>query len=847
MCQASSFFFRWIIRNNLVAVFCVSGAVMFATPMPTLAAAKAIDHTSCKAAKPIKGLVGTAYMFILRTSSGKHELGLVSCSAVGAPAKGHRFTLYDLNGGALQSGDQVAIRGPHGRLLGVPSVGKVSANRIRVGKPETFTIHRVGETVSTKGSKTTTTYSLLDRTTVKENFLIALKTKNGRFLSAENKGGGKVVGKKTLGAAEVFTVKRLTNAAIKGGVGSIADLVAKTLMEKILGRKENATEENQAHIHPAECRKELSKEEVPEEVEKAEAARNKSKNEKEKKSQGKSILMSLFDVISGPRACGKVSIAITYPGSGLGIEAFYTREKPTVLPVWHIAMLADSNTLRTLGIEKLIPELKTLIGVPKVKSLVVVISEDQGVKNLSELNTTVGSYLKEFEKNIKVPTIFGTKKHLLGSVQLEQGVNLFVEFENPTKGALATVSKRMFPGIEKSKETWRISGVVGSKLFRKMLNMTSSIKGSDADEFDKKKAFHLQVWTPGFTPYPFPALKRKDAFHMELEKAMFRVDLSKSKKGGTVSGSIEVEANSFADYWLLGKHFPVTSQGTLSFTGNVVKGKLQGVYTPKKGEDPLGFLPGFHVSKLMFGGGAGLEMMEADKKTNTKESQKGTMMFTVGSQIGIDGYKDVATAFRIAIAKQGSKFKLEGISLALQGEGDEGKLKLSTLPLLKKIPFINEWTLEKAVVGIQPKKGGPDYYLTGGGTWARNNIGGKAAIVKKKLKGREEMFLFMRANDFNFTDLMSKKMDKTVRGALASLKTPRVMFILSTAKGTAKATARDDVGTLKMTDLPPELVPMFDEIVSEANDVVPIYGGGVTLIAALDFNEAEDKLIKSAV
>ena len=321
---------------------------------------------------------------------------------------------------------------------------------------------------------------------------------------------------------------------------------------------------------------------------------------------------------------------------------------------------------------------------------------------------------------------------------------------------------------------------------------------------------------------------------MDLNQAMFLIDLSKSKTGGKTSRTLNLMTKTWAEYWLLGKHYPVVSDGTLTVASGKLKGQLVGVYTPTKKEDPLGFVTGIHASKLMFDGGARYE--------SKKGGKKGTLMFKVGSQVGIDGFKDIATAFEIEIEASGKKVKLADMRVALHGEDDESKLKLSTLPLVSKVPFVNEWTLEKPVLGIAPTKGVPDFYISGGGTWTRTNLGGKTAIVKMKFNGRPEIFVFMRADDFNFTSLMPKNMDKTVKGAITALKTPRSMLILSTAKGKVK-----ELGELKVTDLPPALVPMFDGLVSEANGMVPVYGDGITLVTVLDFSEAEDKLMKDAV
>ena len=799
----------------MVAVLCMSSAVVLGTQTQAVAKATAIDHTTCGEAKPIKGLTGTQYLFRLGTSSGKHELGLVSCDMVGAPAKGHLFTLFNVSGGSVEDGDKVAIQGLHGRLLGVPSAGKLTAGRTKFGKTEVFTIR-----VMTKNVKE-----------VKTKVKIAIETKNGRFLSAKD---GKIRIKKTKkpGKAETFTVTHLASGAIRKGISGIAETLATALMEKILGKP--FSEKAEAKVRPKECAAELEKKKVPDEVQKAQDET--AKTDKQKKNKLAKIIGPLWKLVDKSRACGDLAFGFVIPGTDLGMEMFYTRVKRNAAPVWHIAMMAGPKTLNQLSMVEAIPALKDLFGNPKVDKLVAIFSEDKGEKDLTELNANLGTYLENYQKAILIPGIFQPEKRKLGTVRLDQGVNLFVEVQGATKGMLATASDALFPGVSKSKKPWRMSGVVGSRFMRILLNKISSIKGSDADTFADKKDFRLQVWLPGFTPYPFNLLKNKKAFHMELNEAMFLVDISKSKGGGKTSRTLNLMTKTWAEYWLLGKHYPIVSDGTITVAKDKLKGQLQGVFEPgNKKEDPLGFIPGIHTTKLMFGGGAGYE--------SGKGGKKGTLMYKVGAQVGIDGYKDIATAYAIEIAANGKKVKLADIQVALQGEGDEGKLEMSTLPLVGKIPFVNEWTLEKAVLGIAPTKGVPDFYITGGGTWKRNNLGGKTAILKTKLNGRQETFVFTRTNDFNFTALMPKNMDKTVKGVLTAIKTPRSMLILSTAKGKDE----EELGDLKVTDLPPSLVPMFDELVSETNGMVPVYGDGVTLVTALDFSEAEDALMKETV
>lgn len=120
--------------------------------------------------------------------------GEVRASMTYPPNRFADWILTDVNGGSLESGDQVYIRtGANGQLMCAENGGggRVNANRVSVGGYELFTIHKV----SGGG-------------TIGHNDQIALQASSGHFLCAENGGGlGVVADRLGIGAWETFQLQ----------------------------------------------------------------------------------------------------------------------------------------------------------------------------------------------------------------------------------------------------------------------------------------------------------------------------------------------------------------------------------------------------------------------------------------------------------------------------------------------------------------------------------------------------------------------------------------------------------------------------------------------------------------
>ncbi len=843
-----SFYNSGFLKNFCLVLTITLSAILldYFYPKSTLAAGlKAIDPAQCatpeedrilrpkqKKGKKITGLMGTPYKVRLGTASGQHQLALTGCESIGAPSSaGHDFIFYDLDGGKLEDGNKIAIVGPHGWLVGVTKNKQLRADRFDVNEDTTFIIKRLK--------------------VIEDISRIGIFTELKTYFSAVDKGGDAIIAAATqLGPEETFSIMDLDDISlemsVKGfqkGVKSVGGLVAKAVMEKLFGKP--VADKSEVKVLPEACATELAKQKVSKDTQKE--AKSEPKTPEQKKSKFKKIMSWVWDKIDKARACETISFALQIPGTDLGAEMFYTREDKKSVPVWHVALMAGDKTLNENPLINAIPKLKNLVGDPKLKSLVMVFSEEKGIKDVTDLSAPLRKYLKDHHEEIEIPEIFEDTSHDLQKVRFDQGVNLFAEVESAKKGVLGKVTNLVLPNATQSNEPWRIDGVIGGAFMWKLLNKESSKYKKDLPiAYKDKNQFKIDLWIPGHTPYPFNFLNQRNAFHTEVVKARFEIRVSKDKQATKgeqpekTEYGLDLEIESWNEYWLLGKRFPIKVESPIHIKKDDIEVYLKGVYEPKKHEDPLAFIPGFHVRKLVFGGG--FAKKEIPKKTKDT-SKKSILSFQVGSQVGIEGYQEVATGFQIDLAAQGKKVSLDDIRLQIQGDEDEGRILLDKLPVLKSIPLINEWVLEKGTLGFKPTAGIPDFYITGGATWTRTNMGSKIAIMKKKLNGKDEFFLFSRANDFSLAGLLPAKTPDAVKGIFTALKMPRMLLLLTTAKGKDK----NETGALSIEDMPKPLVPLFDGIVKEADESIPVFGDGITLVSALDFSQAEDKLMKKTL
>jgi hypothetical protein len=143
------------------------------------------------------GDLGTAYTINLQSVDGYYVCtegggGREVVANRTGPGAWETFTLHDVNGGSLESGDAVFIQGPHGQFLCAEGSGgqNVVANRYYPGPWEQFTFVK-----------------LFGTGTIGSGDQIAIQVNNGQYWCAEN-GGGSVVNanRNAIGPWEEFTL-----------------------------------------------------------------------------------------------------------------------------------------------------------------------------------------------------------------------------------------------------------------------------------------------------------------------------------------------------------------------------------------------------------------------------------------------------------------------------------------------------------------------------------------------------------------------------------------------------------------------------------------------------------------
>ncbi len=818
---------------------------------------------------------GLGYEIRLQEFKKKVSIAGTSCLEVGMGDMSSMFTLYDLNGGNLVHDDQVVFRGPNKLLLGFDEKDVFKAERSKYATREVFRVRKVNANGQPLAGK-------IGRN-IKNGDLIALLTHDGRYLGSD----GKILkSSKNLAALkgkvapprsnEMFTVgslikerdkpsyKKLAKTAVKKLAATAATatgkLLANAVISGIMGQAVgdklvplNASSKGKSAsgggtrkkskitFGPEACLKNSSLVMIP--LEDDEVRDNTAKQRANKKTKkgpatgAKKVLQKLMAKLDKLQSCGGLNFTLPIPKTDLIMKAFSTRVPGRELPLWNIALIAGPKTLNDNPLAN-IPALKKITGGLKIDRLLAIVSEDQAKVSFKDLGKDIKKVLKDYQQTTSVSDKFGNTRKTGGfvtdqdGVVLQQGVNLFGSFKLTSGKGLGAMSELILPGSTKSKEPWRFSAIVGMPFIQKLMNKVSNFEKVEAEEYTNKTALKLEMWLPSYTPFPFNLINNKKIFHAEVTKARFVFDLSKNKdKGGKVNPGLGLTAQTWNNYYVLGSSaFPIMGKGEFNFRKGAVSGKFEGAYEVKASQDPLGkLIPGVNLTKLMIGGGIA-QNTKGGKKTKT-------LTFQMGSQLSA-GKEAITSTFDIIIEKEGaSKVKLKEFRISLSGEGEDGKIEIGKMGALGKIPLANELVLEKGIIGITPKKNGtPDFYITGGVTWTRTNMGGKIAIMKTTPKGKskEELFIFVTQNDFSLANLLPNKKSMEVPKALLTLmKMPQTMIMFNTVKG-------DDV-ELAVTDFPAPLQSMFEGFIAGMGDdaVVPIKGDSLSIITALDFSAKE--------
>lgn len=805
--------------------------------------AKAIDPSTCnKGANKKLDVIdvevpGVPYGFQLSAPKDQHGVALSTCAWIGAPAltsdsklkKAFDFTLYDLNGEKLVNGDKVVIKGPHGRLVGLKKSGDLMASRKYYATNEVFTIKLA------EGGKILAVQAK-----------IALQASNGKFITAQDGGGTRIAATADkIEENETFTIVKLkapltkklkdSYAKAQGPVsivsgGAFGALSGKPI-NQIFGKKAVVK------VTPKACSGELDKLViVPEEPEDADLPGFAKAEKTSVAKKGKKLMAKVWGAIDKSAACGKLKFEVHIPGTDLGIKAFYTRDKdPNRFPVWHVALMAGSETLNNNILTKTFPGLEKAFGGLKIKKLVGIVSLDKGTVKAKDLGDELGKLLGDYQNTVNLAGKFKDSKKKTGSVTLQPGVNIFGEFDGPKSGPLAILSEAALPGSTKSNEPWKISSVMGGSIVKAIVGKVSKFERVEEKKFTDKKDIGIDVWLPGYTPFPFNLINNKKILHAEVKKARLTFSLAKDKKDGKTSQGINASVKSWNNYWVLNDSnpFPIVGEGEISFKNDGVTGSVDGLYEVASNKDPLGFIPGLNLTKLRIGGAI------SDKKTGKKKKTT-DLSVKLASEIKVGGQALQTTLDLIVEKKSGAKAGIKELRISLSGDEkkDGGRIKLAHMGPIGKIPLAKELVLEKGVIGIVPRaEGFPDFYITGGSTWEKTGLGGKMAIMKTTPKGssKEDLFIFLTVNDFSLAGLLPKeKKFDSARSVLTMMKTPKTMLMFNTLKKDA---------ALASADFPAPLKPLFDGFVSGDEGIIPIKGNSLSIVSALSFDEKEKSTI----
>ena len=801
-------------------------------------------------------------------------LGATGCLEVGL-GDASKFILYDLNRANLVHGDEVVLKGPNHLLLGLDEDGEFKAERAKFATREVLRIRKVdsqGKPIAGNKGKVVGDDDMVAFLTYDDRYLTAVGDKlvPGKVNKIGTKGKivapsvsqrfvvGNLLREESFKKLAKTAGKRLGKMLAKNVIRTVlGPAIAETIIPEETDPNKEPEDNEKLVLGPEACLNNAALVVIPlEDDEKLALAAEEKKQDKDKDSKlkagaksvtgaPKSILQSklmkkLWAKLDKIQSCGGLNFTLTIPNTDLQVKAFYTRKDQYTLPLWHLAFIAGPNTLSRSPLADM-PLLKPVVGGLKIDKLLAIVSEDQAKVAYDDLDKDIRNVLKDYQKTTKVSDSYGNtqKSGELATDQkgfvLQQGTNLFGSFKvTSSQSALGALSEVILPGSTKSDEPWRFSAILGGTFIQKLMNKVSSHEKVEADEFENKTGLKLEVWVPSHTPFPFNLVNNKNIFHAEVEKARFVFDLSKNKEhDGTSTLGLALSAQTWNNYYVLGSSaFPIMGKGDFISKSGEAMGKLEGVYEVEASKDPLGKLvPGINLTKLFIGGGIGA-------KTAGDNATK-TLTFSMGSQLTA-GKEAVTSTFDIIFEKESdSKVALKEMRISLAGEGEDGRIEIANLGALGKIPMANEFVLEQGVIGITPKESGlPDFYITGGTTWSRTNMGGRIAIMKTTPKGKskEDLFIFVTANDFSLANLLpDTDAMKTPKSVLTLLKLPKIMLMLATVKG-------EDV-ELSVTDFPAPLQPMFEGYTTGEEGLIPIRPDSLSIIAALDFSSDENAII----
>lgn len=532
-------------------------------------------------------------------------------------------------------------------------------------------------------------------------------------------------------------------------------------------------------------------------------------------------------------ACDGRTISQALPEHDLTLEAFRTGGAAGGGRAWHVAVLLGPKALAAGPLAK-VPGLQALAGGMQLESLAVVLSQKTATVAPGDLEPKLRAQVEAFQDATRVDAGFDVDWGPSGTVTLPQGVHVLGALSGPALASpLGLLAEAAIPGSTSAQGPWQVRGAVGAELARAVLSKIPGLELAPPASA-AGAALGLDLIVPRFTPFPFDLLQDKHALHVEVEAARLHLDLARSAAGTKV----HVHADSFDKYWVLSpdRPFPVHVQGDLTLEGGAVSGHMAATYAVPPAQDPLGFLPGVHLTQLFVGG---------DLEHTGGKKGRDDLVVRTGAELALGDQRVRATLELEAEKTAGGKARVKDLRLELGGAGPGGEIRVDHLGPLAKVPLANELVLDQAAFGLTPRPGGvPDFYLVGGVHWTRAKLGGKVAIQKHTPKGsnREDLFVFLALDDFSLAGLMpDTEAFEGPRAVARALKLPRTLLVLNTAKGAAGGAPLE----LEVKDFPAPVQPMVKGFAGAADGLLPVYADSLTLLGALDFTQAEgDEIAK---
>lgn len=183
---------------------------------------------------------------------------------------------------------------------------------------------------------------------------------------------------------------------------------------------------------------------------------------------------------------------VSVPKTSLRMAAFYTRDhartgaqfgNQNFSAGWNLAIALDEKNRGEAFVAKLVAEVSEWLGTPRFRSLVIILSEDDGKVQLGKLNPWLKDALSPFAD---ADSYFRPRKTL----SLKMGVNFFGTIQRGSAKVIEKLERIVLLGGRPESDEWAIQGSVSAEIFSRLLagmspkeaSVPAEAKGSLADQ-----------------------------------------------------------------------------------------------------------------------------------------------------------------------------------------------------------------------------------------------------------------------------------------------------------------------------------------------------------------------------